>query len=139
MRKDTVDRYFGGRKIVPFEGGIDVELKTEEIFVQKDYDVWVAAIPTEPASKSKVEGIGVFGEQLKNEVCRRIVELRVEEMTMKDCMLFLLELRKLIAEDKCSTVVPAKNRNASEDLNRSVECLNTEAQPTAVVQMNIPF
>lgn len=78
------------------ELGFDIELQTEMLPSDEDYEAWTQLVQTEPASRSDYNALPLTGAPAEREVLRRLRECPLESMTMVECVRFLAELRNML-------------------------------------------
>lgn len=88
----------GDRKTESTELGYDVLLHETEQPDETKYTEWLSSIVTEPASAADHNSLPLTGVEAEREVLRRLREFRMEKATMVDCVVFLAQLREMLAQ-----------------------------------------
>ena len=97
---DKLLERIGGRSHKKTDLGYDVELATGELPKGSDYEEWWATVPAEVASRGDLNSLSTSGVELYRSICERIQIFPMETKSLIDCVSFLGELKKVLAEER---------------------------------------
>ena len=95
---DRLLERIGERSHKKTELGFDVELKTEELPDEADYEEWRLTVPAEAASRGDAAALPISGSELYRAVCERIRAYPIESKSLIESVAFLAEIKKLLSE-----------------------------------------
>lgn len=87
----------GSRRSAKTEYGFDIMLEESESPDEALYEEWKNTVVTVEASKADFHSLPCTGADAEREVIKRLREFQIENHTMVECVVFLSELRKLVA------------------------------------------